>query len=1281
MEDKKKGAAQQLKAAQFKRHSENLRNVTKKRDSRDRVRRGTDKDYFCEDRNETHATPETLGIKIGQWRIKDRMKTVSVALLMALNIGVDPPDVLKPSPCARMECWVDIQHQAGAPAKALEVIGKQLQSQYERWQPRARYKQSLDPTVDDVKKLCVSLRRSAKEERVLLHYNGHGVPRPTNNGEVWVFNKNYTQYIPLSIHDLQTWLGSPSIYVFDCNAAGLIVKWYKKFAVQRKKEQQRMSARRASAFIAPASTPSTDILLAACSESQLLPMNPELPADVFTACLTTPIKMALRWFCSNSILSSDITLEMIDKIPGRLNDRRTPLGELNWIFTAITDTIAWNVLPPALFQQLFRQDLLVASLFRNFLLAERIMRSLNCTPVSSPELPPTYQHPMWQAWDLAADICLSQLPGMIANPSGELKHNPFFAEQLTAFEVWLEFGSERCTPPEQLPIVLQVLLSQAHRLRALQLLARFLDLGAWAVNLALSVGIFPYVLKLLQSPAAELKPVLVFIWAKILALDRSCQYDLVKDNGQTYFMNVLSSSKTALRQRVMCAFILTCISDNCHPGQCACLASNLLPISLTMLNSTHPDLRKWGAFCLAKLWEKFEDGQQVGVQAAAHERLCSLLTDPLPEVRAAAVYALGALIGDGEKDENRKNIEINVGLTLPVVTADGSPIVRRELVIALSHIVNAYEEDFKKVATEMILEEQKLRKDEEERSKMRQTSKRAGGTPPTRRKKETPTVEPSSVYGCLWKVVLSLTVDPFPLLAVMAKAVVNNIHEKIRAAGTVPAELMEPQSAPSTPQRGDGSPRVASRKVQTPGTKKRTSLAAHLYLSIAGSSSSSGVNEQAASTPSASASTASSAPSINGGVGAQLRTPGRANMDELLASHRSSTTDVLSLNLLRSTLYEWSCQEFTRPQRDEAEDTDPSSPENMAREWRVQRAAELLAELDGTREKALKHKFDTQIGFLDNERGVVSKVLFHPYEPVVVSCSDGDLVTVWNWGEGSKINHFSNGNPPGSRISSISLINPNGNVMLMVGSDDGVVRCWRNFCSDSGMELVSAWRALSDLSTSGRHRGAGLLTHWDQQDGWLLTSGDVPIIRVWDAERDLSVQDIPTGCDLSVSSLTQDSAHDSRLIVAGCGDGSIRTFDWRSPPRYAAAQVLNEHKKWVINVSMPRSMKCGVVSGAISGLVKIWDLRKRGSLQSIQVHSTADMTAMAVHDHVPIFATGVQNQRVKISNFDGKELNVIKYHDGFLGQRIGPVASLGFHPYKLILAAGASDSIISLYKS
>ena len=48
-------------------------------------------------------------------------------------------------------------------------------------------------------------------------------------------------------------------------------------------------------------------------------------------------------------------MDLIDRLPGKQNDRRTPLGELNWIFTAITDTIAWNSLPRALFQKLFRQ--------------------------------------------------------------------------------------------------------------------------------------------------------------------------------------------------------------------------------------------------------------------------------------------------------------------------------------------------------------------------------------------------------------------------------------------------------------------------------------------------------------------------------------------------------------------------------------------------------------------------------------------------------------------------------------------------------------------------------------------------------------------------------------------------------------------------------------------------------------------------------------------------------------------------------------------------------------
>ena len=166
------------------------------------------------------------------------------------------------------------------------------------------------------------------------------------------------------------------------------------------------------------------------------------------------------------------------------------------------------------------------------------------------------------------DICLSQLP-QILEGKATFQNSPFFEEQLTAFQVWLSHGTavQQRSPPEQLPIVLQVLLSQVHRLRALELLGRFLDLGPWAVNLALSVGIFPYVLKLLQSSARELRPLLLFIWAKILAVDVTCQAELVRDGGHKYFLTVLQDPQVPDDQRTLAAFVIARVVWHHPPGQ------------------------------------------------------------------------------------------------------------------------------------------------------------------------------------------------------------------------------------------------------------------------------------------------------------------------------------------------------------------------------------------------------------------------------------------------------------------------------------------------------------------------------------------------------------------------------------------------------------------------------------------------------------------------------------------------------------------------------------------
>lgn len=286
----------------------------------------------------------------------------------------------------------------------MEAIGARLVQQYLRWQPKAKCRQFLDPTPDDMKRACCAFRRRAKDEPTLLHYNGHGVPRPTPQGELWFFNKNYTQYVPVSIYDIQTWMGSPSIFVYDCSSAGTIIRCFDQFAKQRRDEYEKKLASGLTRGPRLPPEPLRDCLqLGACAEGQSLPTFPDLPADLFTACLTTPIQAALRWVFSTGQhkLLPRVTLAMLDDIPGKLNDRRTMRGQLNWIFTAITDSIAWKVLDSDRFHLLFRNDLLIAALFRNFLLAQRVMGSFGCTPVSSPSLPATQGDPLWDVSTMA----------------------------------------------------------------------------------------------------------------------------------------------------------------------------------------------------------------------------------------------------------------------------------------------------------------------------------------------------------------------------------------------------------------------------------------------------------------------------------------------------------------------------------------------------------------------------------------------------------------------------------------------------------------------------------------------------------------------------------------------------------------------------------------------------------------------------------------------------------------------------------------------------------------
>ena len=117
---------------------------------------------------------------------------------------------------------------------------------------------------------------------------------------------------------------------------------------------------------------------------------------------------------------------------------------------------------------------------------------------------------------------------------------------------------------------------------------------------------------------------------------------------------------------------------------------------------------------MGKLWENNSEIQAEAIAARAVESVASLLAHPTPDVRAAAVFALGALVRvpdaerrdagadrDGDDHHARENItgfdadervaaERAVAMAIVPAVSDASPLVRAEAAAALGRVTRAH---------------------------------------------------------------------------------------------------------------------------------------------------------------------------------------------------------------------------------------------------------------------------------------------------------------------------------------------------------------------------------------------------------------------------------------------------------------------------------------------------------------------------------------------------------------------------------------------------------------
>lgn len=97
------------------------------------------------------------------------------------------------------------------------------------------------------------------------------------------------------------------------------------------------------------------------------------------------------------------------------------------------------------------------------------------------------------------------------------------------------------------------------------------------------------------------------------------------------------------------------------------------------------------------------------------------------------------------------------------------------------------------------------------------------------------------------------------------------------------------------------------------------------------------------------------------------------------------------------------------------------------------------------------------------------------------------------------------------------------------------------------------------------------------------------------------------------------------------------------------------------------------MSASQAGDIQFLDVRRHNDTYlTIDAHR-GSLTSLAVHRHAPLIASGSARQLIKVFNMEGEQLGTIRYSPTFMAQKIGSVNCLTFHPYQLLLAAGAAD--------
>lgn len=507
------------------------------------------------------------------------------------------------------------------------------------------------------------LRADFSTGRIIFHHIGYGFPQLTADS---IYLSGNIQISPKLLFILLT---PPTLYIFDCDNAGSILPVFESIALSRSVQNWQDDSNRQSQKkfndqrnFSPFQCLSNSVnwsdyfVLCATSPGEELPRDPNLPRDFFTSVLFSPVQTA---FLCQVYLSYRTTVTLND-IP------QTTVKELEDLLDVIVDGIVCECLPGPNLHTLFRTDKVIHALFRNFVLAQYVLKPFGVHPVSCPALPDMSSNQLWEQWKAAVDNAV----GIFATTRSPTRD--YFDRALTSFNYLYAKNAYECISPS---LIAALLRSENYEGPA-RLLIDFPQSIEVVANIIVISDLFNCLLSC--NPCSEKFKSACMIAVYMLRHDMNFTYQISQDLSWKPFVDAIFDDKVEFETRVLATSILAACVPHHKSLRALCTTQEFVGrIQEEICNvESPPFFVKWLLLLFKRTYDVFSADKDVFIPTGFHTQCAVCALHYSQEVRATAVSCLSCFM---QGDDPVLNLRLLLAAMLTFT--DVSYLVRHQLLM------------------------------------------------------------------------------------------------------------------------------------------------------------------------------------------------------------------------------------------------------------------------------------------------------------------------------------------------------------------------------------------------------------------------------------------------------------------------------------------------------------------------------------------------------------------------------------------------------------------------